>query len=98
MALSDAIGWVGSIAFAVCGVPQAWDCLRTKTAKGISPGFIALWFLGEICYVASILMKYGWVNWMMFNYISNIVSIVIIGYFAIQDSVKLRAEVGEDVV
>ncbi|MDA8084452.1 MAG: hypothetical protein M0024_12415 [Nitrospiraceae bacterium] len=43
-------------------------------------------------------MKYGWVNWMMFNYISNIVSIVIIGYFAILDSRKARGEVTEDIV
>jgi uncharacterized protein with PQ loop repeat len=96
LALSDAIGWVGSIAFAVCGLPQAWNCIRTRTAKGISAGFIGLWFLGEVCYVASILMKYGWVGWMMFNYISNIVSIIVIGYFAIQDSLKARTKVSED--
>ncbi len=98
MVLSDGIGWVGSIAFAVCGLPQAWNCVKTRTAKGISAGFIALWFLGEVCYVVSILMKYGWVNWMMFNYISNIVSIVIISYFAIQDALKVRAKVTQDIV
>ncbi len=98
MVLADAIGWVGSVAFAVCGLPQAWNCVRTRTAKGISTGFIGLWFLGEVCYVVSILMKYGWVSWMMFNYISNIVSIVIIGYFAILDSRKGRVEVTEDMV
>ncbi len=96
--LADAIGWVGSIAFAVCGLPQAWNCIKTRTAKGISPGFIGLWFLGEVCYVASILMKYGWVGWMMFNYISNIVSIVIIGYFTVRDYLKARAQVSEDVI
>jgi uncharacterized protein with PQ loop repeat len=94
--LSDVIGWVGSIAFAVCGLPQAWDCIKTRTAKGISPGFIGLWFLGEVCYVVSILMKYGWVNWMMFNYISNIASIVVISYFAIQDSLKAKGKVTQD--
>ena len=96
--LSDAIGWTGSVAFAVCGLPQAWDCIKTRTAKGISPGFIGLWFVGEVCYVVSILMKYGWVNWMMFNYISNIASIVIIGYFAILDSRRARVEVTEEIV
>jgi uncharacterized protein with PQ loop repeat len=98
LVLADAIGWVGSVAFAVCGLPQAWNCVKTNTAKGISAGFLGLWMLGEVCYVASILMKYGWVNWMMFNYISNIVSIVVIGYYAIQDSLKDRAKVTRDMV
>jgi uncharacterized protein with PQ loop repeat len=96
--LADAIGWVGSVAFAVCGLPQAWACVKTRTAKGISRGFIGLWFLGEVCYVAGILLKYGWVSWMMFNYISNMVSIVVISYFAIQDSRNVRAKVSEDMV
>ena len=94
--LADVIGWAGSIAFAVCGLPQAWECIKTKSAKGISAGFIGLWFLGEVCYVASILMKYGWVNWMMFNYLCNILSILIISYYALQDSLKNRAKLTED--
>ena len=92
MVLADAIGWVGSLAFAVCGLPQAWNCIKTRTAKGISPGFLGLWLLGEVCYVASVLMKYGWVNWMMFNYLSNIASVVVISYYAIQDFLAIRAE------
>lgn len=82
---ADIIGWVGSIAFAVCGVPQAWECFKTKTARGISPLFIALWFIGEVCYVISVLMKFGWVNWMMFNYISNILSIGVITFYIVKD-------------
>jgi uncharacterized protein with PQ loop repeat len=83
--ISDIIGWTGSIAFAICGLPQAWDCFKKKTAQGISPAFIALWVVGEICYIISILMKFGWVNWLMFNYIVNLVSVSVISYYVIRD-------------
>jgi uncharacterized protein with PQ loop repeat len=83
--ISDIIGWIGSIAFAICGLPQAWDCFKHKTAKGISPVFIGLWLVGEVCYIASILMKFGWVNWLMFNYIVNLVSIAVISYYVVRD-------------
>ncbi len=82
---ADFVGWVGSIAFALCGLPQAWECYKHGSAKGISPLFIALWFIGEICYVISVLMKFGWVSWMMFNYLANLFSIVIIVFYLVRD-------------
>ena len=83
--MADILGWIGSVAFALCGLPQAWECIKNRTAKGISPGFIALWLIGEICYVISVLMKFGWVGWMMFNYIANIFSITVIMYYLLRD-------------
>ena len=82
---ADFLGWIGSVAFAVCGLPQAWECYRNGSAQGISPVFVALWFIGEVCYVISVLMKFGWVSWMMFNYIANIFSITIIVIYLIKD-------------
>ncbi len=82
---ADFIGWIGSVAFAVCGLPQAWECYKSGSAKGISPNFIALWFIGEVSYVISVLMKFGWVSWMMFNYIANIFSITVIVYYLVKD-------------
>jgi uncharacterized protein with PQ loop repeat len=84
------IGWIGSVAFAVCGIPPAWECYKNKSAKGINPTFIGLWLLGEVCYVISILMKFGWVNWMMFNYIANLLSIGVIIFYLLKDN-KLTA-------
>ncbi len=86
---ADFIGWVGSVAFAICGIPQAWECIRNKSARGISPLFIALWLLGEICYIISVLMKFGWVSWMMFNYLCNIVSISVIVYYLLKDKKRV---------
>lgn len=44
----EVFGWVSSIFLALCGVPQAWKCFKEKHARGISWGFILLWFAGEI--------------------------------------------------
>ena len=79
--MADFIGWIGSIAFAICGIPQAWECHKNRSARGISPFFVILWLIGEVCYVASVLMKFGWVNWMMFYYMANIISITVIIYY-----------------
>jgi len=87
--VADLIGWIGSVAFALCGIPQAWECIKQKSARGINPVFVALWLVGEICYVASILMKFGWVTWMMFNYTANIFSIAVITFYLLRDR-KLR--------
>lgn len=88
MQTADIIGWIGSVAFAVCGVPQAWQCVRDRTARGINPLFLALWLVGEVCYVASVLLKFGWVGWMMFNYCMNIASVFVIGFFLVRDRLR----------
>lgn len=88
--MADIIGWIGSVAFAVCGIPQAWECHQRKSAAGISRLFVTLWLVGEVCYVISVLMKFGWVNWMMFNYIANILSIVVITFYMIRDNRRAR--------
>ena len=82
---ADIIGWIGSVAFAICGLPQAWECYKNKSAKGINQLFVGLWLIGEVCYVVSVLLKFGWVSWMMFNYLANIFSIVVILYYLIKD-------------
>lgn len=86
--MADLIGWIGSVAFAICGLPQAWECFKNKSAKGINPFFVGLWLTGEVCYVMSVLLKFGWVGWMMFNYLANIFSITVIMYYLIKDGKK----------
>ncbi len=86
--MPDIIGWIGSVAFAMCGIPQAWECFKNKSAKGINPAFAGLWLIGEICYVISVLMKFGWVHWMMFNYTANILSVFVIIYYLVNDRRK----------
>lgn len=44
----DALGWIGAVCFAVCGLPQLFQTWRTKNVKGISGWFLVLWFVGEV--------------------------------------------------
>ena len=43
--------------------------------------FLFLWLLGEVCYVIQVLIDFGWVVWMMFNYLLNIIFIMIVLYY-----------------
>jgi len=42
------IGWLGSILFAICALPQAIHTFRTKKSDDVSELFLWLWFWGEI--------------------------------------------------
>lgn len=44
----EVIGWLGSILFSMCAVPQAWQCYRQKHADGLSWTFLLMWLTGEI--------------------------------------------------
>jgi uncharacterized protein with PQ loop repeat len=80
---SDVIGWIGSICFAICGIPQAWQCIKQGHAKGISPLFLALWFAGEVCYILGVYIQFGFVLWMMVNYLFNVALVSIMIYYSL---------------
>jgi uncharacterized protein with PQ loop repeat len=44
----EIIGWIGSVCFALSGIPQAWKCYKSGHSRGLSWGFLGLWFVGEI--------------------------------------------------
>jgi uncharacterized protein with PQ loop repeat len=76
--IATTIGWIGSVCFAFCGIPQAIRVARQGHADGLSPWFLIFWVLGEVCYVAAVLLEFGWVGWMMFNYLVNLASLTVI--------------------
>lgn len=80
----ELIGWIGSICFALCGAPQAIQCVRQGHACGLSHSMLALWFLGEICYIISVWATLGFILWMMANYILNLVWLSIIAYYSVR--------------
>lgn len=41
-------GYLSSLCFIVCGIPQAWQCLKSGTSKGLNSPFLWLWTFGEI--------------------------------------------------
>lgn len=43
----EVIGWTAAILFAVCGLPQAWQCYKQGHGEGLSKTFLWTWFMGE---------------------------------------------------
>ena len=77
----ETIGWIGSILFAVCGIPQAYHCWKTGNARGLSWGFIGCWFFGEIFTLIYVFPKSDWP--LIFNYTLNLVFLLVIIKFKI---------------
>lgn len=48
----ESIGWIGSMLFAFCALPQLIMVWKQKHARGLSWGFLNMWFWGEVlCFV-----------------------------------------------
>jgi len=75
------LGWLGAIAFTVCAIPQAVQCWRQGHSEGISILFLLVWLTGEVCMLSAIPLTYGWVSWLMVNYIGNTLSLLVIMRF-----------------
>ena len=70
----EIIGWIGTICFAICGLPQALQCYRDGHAKGLSWSFLLLWFGGEVFTITYLWPKQDWV--LLTNYCLNFVSLI----------------------
>lgn len=44
----ELIGWIGSIMFSICALPQVVYTYKAKCAKSLDWLFLWLWFWGEI--------------------------------------------------
>lgn len=86
--MADLVGWIGSLMLAVCGAPQALKSVREGHSRGISPAFLALWLGGELSYLYSTIAKFGPVSWLVFNYVGNIVFVLVIIYYALFPRVR----------
>jgi uncharacterized protein with PQ loop repeat len=70
------IGWIGSIAFAICGLPQAYNSYKTGNSRGSSFGFLFLWLIGEVFTLVYVYPKSH--EPLIFQLIWNIIFILII--------------------
>jgi hypothetical protein len=75
-----AIGYIGSIMLALCGAPQAWDCIMTGQAS-ISTGTVVLWGLGEILTVIYLVWSKLMTKPLWVNYGCNLLFLAIISYY-----------------
>jgi len=79
----DNIGWIGSILMAFCGLPQAIESYKTKSSRGLSWGFLIMWFSGELLTLIYILPKMDLP--LLFNYTANLIFLIIIIYYKLRD-------------
>jgi uncharacterized protein with PQ loop repeat len=74
----DALGWIGSAAFSVCAIPQAYEALKQKACY-INKSFINLWFIGEV-FTLIYAISIGAAP-LIVNYIVNGVCLLVIMYY-----------------
>lgn len=84
----EVLGWIGSIAFAICALPQAWDSYQKGSSKGITWGFFVLWSVGEL-FTFLYVIPMGHLP-MIFNYSLNMIFLSIIGYYKVKPRKKVR--------
>mgnify|MGYP000418236679 CR=1 FL=1 len=83
----ESIGWIGSVLFAMCGLPQAVECAKHGHARGLSWGFLLMWLGGEVFTIAYVVWK-GSDPILLANYLVNLI------FLAIMLRYKIRERIG----
>lgn len=78
--MMEVVGWIGSILFALCAVPQAWQSWRQKHSDGLSWSFLLMWFFGEVLTIIYVLQKED-VAPLLANYCFNIALLLVIIWY-----------------
>lgn len=74
--MMELIGWTGSILFAICGIPQAYESFRRGNAYGLTWAFLLMWFFGEVLTLIYVIPKLDYP--LLFNYSCNLICLLII--------------------
>lgn len=85
----EIFGWLSSLLFMICGIPQAYKTYKQGHAKGLSFTFIITWFLGEVFGLVYI-SKFNPYPWpLFFNYgLSLFSTIIILKFYAFPSRYK----------
>lgn len=81
----EIIGWIGSMLFAFCALPQCIMVCKQKHARGMSWGFLSMWAIGEVlCFLYVLAQDVK--QWpLLFNYVVNFIMLMVIFYYKIID-------------
>lgn len=79
----EAIGWLGSILFAICGLPQAIQSIKDGHSRGLNWFFLLAWFGGEVLTIAYVWPKADWP--LLFNYLTNLVFLLIMLRYKVKE-------------
>lgn len=76
------LGWLGSMLFAFCGLPQAIHAFRHKHADGMTWSFLMMWLWGEVFTLIYISSKQDVVP-LLANYILNVLFLLVILWYKV---------------
>lgn len=75
--MNDIIGWIGSLLFAVCALPQVVHTFKTRRTDDLNEVFLWLWFGGEVLTFSYIIIddisNKNYHIPLYFNYLFNII-------------------------
>lgn len=86
----EIVGWVGSISFSICGIPQAYRSIKEGNSSGVSWWFLILWLVGELCTIVYVLMLSELLVPLIVNYILNLGSLLVIIYYKIYECKRIK--------
>lgn len=78
----EIIGWIGSVLFAICGLPQAIQSYNEGHSDGLNWLFILPWLFGELFTLIYIIPKGDMP--LIFNYVLNLIFLLVILYYKIK--------------
>ena len=77
----ELLGWIGSMLFAFCTLPQLIMVVKQKHAKGLSWGFLNMWFWGEVLCFFYVFCQPAWQIPLLANYVLNFVMLLVIIWY-----------------
>lgn len=77
----EIIGYLGALFLSFCGLPQVVKCFKTRSASGLSWGFLLLWYFGEILTAIYVYHEHGLDIPLLINYGFNVILITIMIYY-----------------
>ena len=82
---TEILGWIGSILFAICGAPQAWQCMRDGHSRGLNWFFLLAWLGGEVLTIIYVWPKADYP--LLANYLVNLVFLAVMLRYKVKERV-----------
>ena len=96
MSVFEVFGLIASIILSASAIPQAVQCVATKTTKGLNPVFILTWFSGSLGTGIYMISKFGLDPAIVANYgICITCSAIVLNVYLRESEAKTISEVSE---
>ena len=85
---NELIGWLSTICFSLCAMPQVIRCFKNKHGRDIPWDLTIIWTLGEIFAIIYVLPIRDYP--LLCNYFLNLLLLSIIIYYKVKDDVRRK--------